>query len=88
MFKRLLANLPFIYKNGAESLQFSAFCYKAMIVWGLKSHKMVNIEDELCEDDLLENYKILIFAMFAFVILMTFYFLNILRTRYENHPNR
>ena len=49
---------------------------------------MVNIEDELLEDDLLENYKILIFAMFAFVILITFCFLNILRTRYENHPNR
>ena len=50
---------------------------------------MVNIEDELLEDDLLENYKILIiFAMFAFVIFITFYFLNILRTRYENHPNR
>ncbi|MGP5311492.1 hypothetical protein [Psychrobacter faecalis] len=52
MFKRLLANLPFIYKNGAESLQFSAFCYKAMIVWRLQSHKMVNIQDELLEDDL------------------------------------
>ena len=50
---------------------------------------MVNIQDELLEDDLLENYKILIiFAMFAFVILITFCFLNILRTRYENHPNR